>query len=78
MARFNANKVRMTGDEIDLSMQRGHPEGMDDIPRFQLNGDGRFDWDMNFVRSGHLQRRIVVEVMNLPPPLVANHENLRF
>ena len=73
MRSLDADVIRMARDEVDFPMQRRHPEGMDHIARFQLNGDGADSagiWISLAVVN--CCDRIVVQIMDLPPPLVAD------
>src|SRR5436190_2954835 len=57
-------------DQVPFAMQVGDPKAMDNVVRRAANANGAADGDVELVGGDDDLAGIVVEVANVPPPLV--------
>ena len=63
--------VLLARDEIGLAAELGNPEAVDHVARDELEADRLPHRDVNLVRRDRDTARRAVEVVHLPPPLMA-------
>ena len=75
---FDTHKIGVAWNQVDFSVQSRDPKGVDYVvgPKFDI--DGPTHRNMNFVGSREHLSRTVVQVLDLPPPLMTCDENLGF
>ena len=64
--------VHASGNHVELGGEVGHPEAVDDVGRAQRELDRPPGRDANFVGGGEIMAAVRVEVMDPPPPLLAD------
>jgi hypothetical protein len=71
--RLQPDPIDLSGNQIDLAMELGHPERVDDVARLQFQVHRSSHRDVDLVGRRHPCMASVGEVRHFPPPLMADH-----
>src|SRR5688572_32511660 len=65
--------VQPSRHEVGLAVEIWHPEAVNDVSRFQVDQDRTSGWQVQLVGGGDTERRLRMQVFDVPPPLITRH-----
>src|SRR6185312_6799282 len=71
-----ANAVDLPGNQVDLAVQPGHKERMNHIVRGKVDIDCLTNRNVDFVGGHEVGVERALQIVGLPPPLVAGHPDI--
>src|SRR6185312_6995675 len=74
---LDANVVWLPGNQVDLAVERGNPEGVHHVIGLYLDVHGAARGQMKLIGCRECEARMSVQVLDLPPPLMTDNADFR-